>query len=116
MHEIKEPLFSLGNISQKLGLHPLVGFGMVAVDTMLFTESFMTMGAGWVVTVPVALALSIPCILIQKNSFGDNWGNAIGKGLLVGLVTAIPTPLPSIISAGGGVLGAVKMLMSRKDK
>lgn len=101
---------------QSLGLHPLVGFGMLAVDSMLFAETLTTGGVGWVITVPVAIALSVPCILLQKYTFDDNWGTAIGKGLLVGVLTAIPTPLPSIITAGGGVLGTAKILMSRPPK
>lgn len=98
--------------SQKLGLHPLVAIGMSAVDAMLFAETVGTAGIGWIVTVPIALALSIPCILLQKYSFGDNWGAAIGKGLLIGVLTAIPTPLPSLASIGGGVVGVPKLLMS----
>jgi hypothetical protein len=96
-----------------LGLHPFVGFGMTTVDIMLFGESVFTFGAGWIITVPIALALSIPCILIQKNSFGDDWGSAFGKGLMIGVITAIPTPIPAIISSSGGVLGVMNMRMSK---
>lgn len=105
MSESKSQFNAFEQISQTFGLHPLVGFGMTVVDTMLFAESVITFGGGWIITVPIALALSIPCILIQKHSFGDNWGSAFGKGLLIGVITAIPTPLPSIISISGGLLG-----------
>ncbi|MBU0490963.1 MAG: hypothetical protein KKA73_09700 [Chloroflexi bacterium] len=103
-------------VGQMLGLHPLVGFGMFAVDSMLFAETLATAGIGWTITVPVAVALTIPCVLLQKYAFGDGWGVAIGKGLMVGVLTAIPTPLPSIITVGGGVLGTAKILMSRSPK
>lgn len=102
---------TVAKISQTFGLHPIVGFGMTAVDLMLFSGTVVTAGAGWVVTVPVAIAFSIPCVLIQKYAFGDDWGSAAGKGMMVGVLTAIPTPLPSIVSIGGGVLGA-KLLKS----
>ena len=72
-----------------------------------------TFGAGWIITVPIALALSIPCILIQKKSFGDDWGAALGKGLMIGVITAIPTPIGSVFSASGGVLGVVNMWKSK---
>ncbi len=107
---------TIARVSQTFGLHPLVGFGMFAVDSMLFGGTIVTGGTGWVVTVPIALALSIPCILLQKHSFGDGWGTATGKGLLIGVLTAIPTPLPSIISVGGGILGTTKLLMSQSSE
>lgn len=103
-------------VSQMLGLHPLVGFGMFAVDAMLFTEIVATGGIGWLISIPVASVLTIACTLIQKYSFGDGWGTAVGKSLLVGLLTAIPTPLPSLISVGGGVLGTAKLLMDSSSK
>jgi len=116
MSENKNQLNTFSKISQTFGLHPLVGFGMTAVDTMLFAESASTFGAGWIITVPIALALSIPCILIQKYFFGDDWGVALGKGLIIGTITAIPTPLPSIISASGGLLGLVNKLVPKVNK
>jgi hypothetical protein len=44
----------------------------------------------------------------------EQWGLAIGKGLLVGLLTAIPTSIPSIITITGGVLGTVVVLADGK--
>ncbi|MBU1878819.1 MAG: hypothetical protein KJ734_07705, partial [Chloroflexi bacterium] len=73
-------------VGQMLGLHPLVGFGMFAVDSMLFAETLATAGIGWTITVPVAVALTIPCVLLQKYAIGDGWGVAIGKGLMVGVL------------------------------
>jgi hypothetical protein len=101
---------ALKKFSQFFGLHPLVGFGMFAVDLMLFGVESATLQAGWLITIPVAIALTIPCTLIQKHSYGDNWGTAIGKGMLIGVLTAIPTPLPSVVPFIGGALGLVKML------
>jgi hypothetical protein len=103
-------------LSRALGLHPLVGFGMFAVDLMLFGVEWSTLEIGWIVTLPVAAALTIPCVLIQKYNFGDNWGAAIGKGLLVGVLTAIPSPLPSVVPFLGGGLGVVKLLTAGEDR
>lgn len=97
-------------LSQTIGLHPLVGFGMFAVDLMLFGEEAVTAGVGWPVAVAVAVVLTIPCILIQHYAYKDDWGAAVGKGLLVGVLTAIPTALPSIVPFLGGALGLVGML------
>lgn len=93
-----------------MGIHPLVGFGMFAIDWMLFAAEGATLGVGWPISIGVAIVLTIPCILIQKNGFQDGWGLAIGKGLLIGILTAIPTALPSFIPLSGGAMGTAVLL------
>ncbi len=100
---------------QMAGLHPLVGFGMFAVDIMLFGPESFSLGVSWSISIAVAIALTIPCVLIQKYGMREQWGLAIGKGALVGILTAIPTPLPSIITFVGGALGTVALLTDRKS-
>ncbi|MDR0533569.1 MAG: hypothetical protein LBH01_06395 [Verrucomicrobiales bacterium] len=95
---------------QKIGLHPLVAFAMVSVDWMLFGEDAVLGPIGWVISTLVALALTIPCILLQRYAYKDSWTVALGKGILVGTLTAIPTAIPSFITAAGGILGAFGML------
>ena len=112
----KESANTLQKFSKFFGLHPLVGFGMFAVDMMLFGVEVGTFEIGWLVTAPVAVFLSIPCILIQKFSYKDGWGSAIGKGMLVGVLTAIPTALPSAIPFIGGVLGTLNLLSPDKKE
>ena len=102
-------------LSQFCGLHPLVGFGMFAVDWMLFGEEAVTLSAGWAISVPIALVLAVASIFIQKYAFKDEWGGAIGKSLVVGLLTAIPTAIPSIVMFGRGAIGTVKMLLPKRD-
>jgi hypothetical protein len=99
------------HILHSLGLHPLTAFGMIAVDLMLFAAEGGTLGTSWLISVAVGVALSIPCILIQRHGYKDTWGLAVGKGIMVGVLTAIPTPLPSIISLAGGVIGTTSMLL-----
>ncbi|MCE2853128.1 MAG: hypothetical protein LW717_18350 [Chloroflexaceae bacterium] len=88
---------------QTMGLHPLVGFGMAAIDLMLFGSELA--GIGWVVSIPVAVVFSIASALIQKHGFKDEWGLAIGKALLIGCLIAIPTPIGAVVPLVGGVLG-----------
>lgn len=95
-------------LTRSLGLHPLVAFGMFACDWMLFGGEVGSLGVGLTVTIPIALALTIPCVLLQRYSFKDSWGAAIGKGLLVGVLTAIPLPIGSAFTLIGGVLGLFK--------
>lgn len=91
-----------------LGIHPLAAAGVIAVDSMLFGGTVATAGTGWVVSVPVGIALAVAVCLVQhRGSQHDDLGLAAGKGLIVGLLTAIPTPLPSVLVAGAGTAGAV---------
>ncbi len=106
---------ALKKLSKSLGLHPLVGFGMFAVDMMLFGAETITFELTWPISIAVGAALTIPSILIQRHSFKDDWGAAIGKGLLVGLLTGIPTALPALVPLLGGALGTMKMLSGGKD-
>ena len=108
-------LNNLKKLSQSLGLHPLVGFGMFAVDMMLFSTEVLTFELSWPISVAIGAALTLPSILIQRHSFGDSWGAAIGKGMLVGVLTAIPTPLPAIVPLLGGALGTMQILADKED-
>lgn len=106
---------NLKKLSQSFGLHPLVGFGMFAVDMMLFGGEVMTFELTLPISMAVGAALSIPSILIQKYSFNDRWGAATGKGLLIGVLTAIPTPLPALVPLLGGTLGTMQMLSGKEN-
>jgi hypothetical protein len=102
-------------LCRMLGLHPIVGYGMAAVDAMLFAGETATLGASWLISVPVAAVLTIACILVQKYGFKEGWGLAVGKGLIVGLVTAIPAPLPTfVVPLAGGVMGTAALLSGNR--
>ncbi len=96
------------NPYRAFGLHPLVAFGVVAVDFMLFGGEATTGGVSWVVSIAVAVALAIPVLLLQRFAYHDNWGAAAGKAALLAVLTAIPTPIPAIFPAAAGVLGMLK--------
>ena len=104
----RSPDAARAGVAQSLGLHPLVAFGMFACDWMLFGSEAGSAGVALTLTIPIALALTIPSILIQRYSFGDRWGAAIGKGLLVGVLTAIPMPIGSPVTLAGGVIGLLR--------
>ena len=89
---------------------------MFAVDMMLFGTEALTFELSWPISVAVGAVLTFPSILIQRHSFNDSWGAAIGKGMLIGVLTAIPTPLPALIPLLGGTLGTIQMLGSGKEK
>jgi hypothetical protein len=100
---------------QLYGLHPLVGFGMFALDWMLFGAESATLGVTWPISIIIATFFAIISVLIQKFGMREQLGLAIGKGALVGLLTAIPTALPSIITLSAGALGTVALLAGSRS-
>jgi hypothetical protein len=101
---------------QTFGLHPLVGFSLFTVDSVLFASEVVTMEATWALTVPIGLALTIPAILLQKSLYGDSWKAAVWKGLIVGILTAIPLPIGSLMTLTGGVLGTARGLLFKSTE
>ena len=103
---------SMNKFLQTIGLDPLVAFAVVAIDFMLFGPD--STGVGWIISCVVGLLLIVPCALLQHFSFGDKWIAAFAKGFIVGILTAIPTPLPSVVTFSVGVAGLLSQI-SRKQ-
>lgn len=101
------------SFSQTFGLHPVVGFSLFAIDSLLFASEVVTFEATWILTIPIALVLTLFAILLQKRLYGDRWRAAVMKGLIVGVLTAIPLPIASLTTLLGGVLGAGKSLLGK---
>ena len=99
---------------QTFGLHPLVGFSLFTIDTMLFASELVTFEATLALTIPIGLALGAFAIVLQKKLYGDSWRAALGKGSIVGILTAIPLPIASLTTLLGGVIGVGKTLLENK--
>ena len=54
------------NVIHMIGLHPLVAFGMLVVDMMLFGSD--SSGVGWVLSCAVAAAAAAPDSVIMQTS------------------------------------------------
>jgi hypothetical protein len=100
----------IAHFGRVYGLHPLVAVVMIAVDVMLFGPEAVTGGLSTPLSVIVAGALMVPCTLMQRYGYKDDWGQAIGKSMIVCILTAIPTALPAILTGGAGLLGGVGLL------
>lgn len=90
---------------QAFGLHPAASLLTLAIDSMMFGEEVMTGGLGIIFSLPVAAAVGFLTFMLQQKWYGDDKDSAAIKGGIVGLVTAIPTALPSVFCLGAGVLG-----------
>jgi hypothetical protein len=124
MYEIRTEKHSLpaypppdgfGQFAEACGFHPASAMGLVAIDWMMGTLEVSSLFLFSVISFFVGCALTIPCALIQRYAYRESWGAAIGKALLCGLLTAIPTPLPSLITGGMGLLGLIAMRHRRAN-
>ena len=89
----------------------------VVVDTMLFGGTVATLGASTVVSVPAGIVLGLITYRAQRHWYGDDRESAMLKGLIVGLLTAIPTSLPGLLTIPSGIVGLLHMLpWKRKNR
>jgi hypothetical protein len=107
------PVF--GRLMQMFGLHPIVIFATLAIDWMLFAEEVATVGVGWILSIPVGFVLGVGVAFCQRYMFRDEWGAAIGKAIIVGLLTAIPAPIPTVLLLPSGALGILKSVRGSKE-
>jgi hypothetical protein len=90
---------------QSFGLHPVVAVATVAVDMMLQSATIISGGLLIPFSIAAAVALAVITYRAQKKFYGDD-GEAAGiKAAIVGLLTAIPSPLPYALFIPAGVVG-----------
>ncbi|MGH9764340.1 MAG: hypothetical protein ACREDR_34230 [Blastocatellia bacterium] len=106
----------LRSFCQTFGLHPLTVLGLLAADWMLFAEEVATVGAGWVVSLPVGVLLGFIAFVIQRHLYKDDMTPAVAKGLVVAFLTAIPAPLSSLGILPLAAFGAIQSLSPKVIK
>jgi len=89
------------------GIHPAVASLTLIVDLMLFGGEVATMGAILPVSIGAGTLLGLIVYLAQRKWYGDDKDSAAIKGLILGFLTAIPTPLPAILTVPSGIVGLV---------
>jgi len=92
---------------QIFGIHPTIAFLTLIVDLMLFGGEVATMGAILPVSIGAGFGLGVIAYLAQRKWYGDDKDSAIIKALILGFLTAIPTPLPAILSVPSGIVGLI---------
>ena len=105
-----------GRMTQMFGLHPLVTFGVLGVDWMLFGQEAATFFVGWLISIPIAVVLGVGSALCQRHLYGDEWGGAIGKSVIIALLTAIPTSLSTFLLLPSGAVGALRSFRQMTSK
>lgn len=105
---------SAGGFGQVFGLDPRVVVLTTIVDTMLFGGQLITLGTSTLLSVPAGIVLGVITYKAQRHWYRDDRESAIIKGLIVGLLTAIPTSLPGFLTVPSGVIGLVHILRRKR--
>ncbi len=92
---------------QTFGLLPSVAMLTLAVDTMLFGAEVGTLGAILPISCAAGVGLGVITYLSQKRYFGDDPQAAFIKALILGGLTALPSPIPWALFFPAGVVGFV---------
>ncbi len=92
---------------QLFGLDPRIAFLTFVVDMMLFGGNLLTSGLLLPVSVGAGLVLGFITYRAQRRWYGDDPDAALIKAAIVGLLTAIPTPLPAAVYVPSGIVGLV---------
>jgi hypothetical protein len=104
------------------GLDPRIALLTVVIDAMLFGGDIVVgAGSGGVLLLPL-VALSIPVGIVlgfitykaQIRWYHDDRDSALIKGLILGLLTAIPTSIPGLAYGGTAGIAGLIHLMRRK--
>jgi hypothetical protein len=106
----------LNLFSRIFGLHPLAALMLITVDWVLFGEEIITGGAGWLISLPVGLALGLATIKIQKHAHKDETSVATAKGVVAGILTAIPAPLSSLGLLPMAAFGLIRAVFPKQSQ
>jgi hypothetical protein len=100
-----ETVGSTRRFGQLFGLDPRIAFLTLIVDMMLNAADLISMGLLLPVSVAAGIVLGYIVYRAQMNWYGDDKESARIKALILGLLTAIPTPIPEILYIPAGILG-----------
>jgi hypothetical protein len=92
---------------QVFGIHPAVASLTLIVDLMLFGGEIATLGAILPISIGAGAVLGLISYRAQRKWYGDDKDSAALKALILGFLTAIPTPLPAILSVPSGIVGLI---------
>jgi hypothetical protein len=96
---------SIAQFGQLFGLDPRVAFLTLIVDMMLNAGDLLSMGLLLPVSMAAGVVLGYVVYRAQINWYGDDKESAKIKAIILGLLTAIPTPIPEILYIPAGILG-----------
>jgi hypothetical protein len=97
------------------GLDPRIAFAALIVDMMLNAGDIASMGMLLPVSILAGVGLGYATYRAQINWYGDDPESAKIKAVILGLLTAIPTPLPELLYIPAGVVGLVRAFRRKES-
>ncbi len=90
-------------------VHPLAALLLLVVDNLWNLGDWAVFA--WIVIIPLSfLSVFFPGLLLQRYANRDTWGGAFGKGMLLGVLAAVPT------SIAGTPIGVAFLTWAGVDK
>jgi len=102
--------------SRRFGLDPRIAVLTLIVDMMLNAGDLFTMGLLLPISVAAGIVLGFIAYKAQIYWYGDDKESAKIKAIMLGLLTAIPTPLPEVLYIPAGLLGLVHTLRRKESR
>jgi hypothetical protein len=99
---------------QLFGLDPRLAFITLIVDTMLNAGDLATMGLLLPVSVGAGIVLGYIAYRAQISWYGDDKESAKIKAVILGLLTAIPTPLPEVLYVPAALIGFIHRFRNKE--
>ena len=87
------------------GLDPRIAFVSLIVDMMLNAGDIASAGMLLPISIMAGAVLGYVAYRAQVNWYGDDPESARIKAIILGLLTAIPTPLPELLYIPAGIVG-----------
>ena len=91
--------------AQTFGLDPRVAFVTLIVDLMLNAGEVASLGVLVPASIAAGAVVGYVAYKAQMKWYGDDSESAKIKALILGLLTAIPTPLPALLYVPSGLVG-----------
>jgi hypothetical protein len=91
--------------AQLFGLHTAVAALTITMDVMLHTAVIVTAGLLIPFSAAAGVVLGIITFIAQRKWYGDDRDSALIKALIVGILTAVPSPLPYMLFVPAGIVG-----------
>jgi hypothetical protein len=106
---------SIVRLGDHFGLDPRIAFAALIVDMMLNAGDVLSAGLLLPVSIMAGAVLGYVTYRAQINWYGDDPESAKIKAIILGLLTAIPTPLPEILYIPAGVIGMLRSFWRKES-
>ena len=97
------------------GLDPRIAFVALIVDMMLNAGDVLSAGLLLPVSIMAGAVLGYSAYRAQIKWYGDDPESAKIKAIILGLLTASPTPLPEILYIPAGVIGMLRSFWRKES-